>query len=451
MATPTSSERYRKIVTVLVDEGFGTLVDQLGLRVPWVASVRRARPHDSAQAVPVEVRLRRTMERLGPTFAKIGQLLSVRPDIIPASFAAELAKLQDEMEPFPFAQAKTLVEAELGAPLDELFEKFDEVPAAAASIGQVHRAVLPDGTPVAVKVQRPGIKAVIEADLQILRTQSRRIQGHTDFAANHDLVALADEFSRVLHAECDYLQEGENAEAIASLFREDPTVLFPRVYWDLTTATVLTMEWLDGIPFNRLAELDAAGVDRQEIARRGITCYYEQIFIHGRYHADPHPGNLFAMPDGRVAFTDFGRTGALTEDARTQVADLLVAIIDQNGESAGDILLEVAAAPADVDAVGLKRDVTRLIGKYYDLKLHEVDTAELVNEIMSLIGKRGLSLPSEFALLLTTLATIQALGTSVDPEFHFVESVTPFARRIVEDQMRPSVMLRGVATSVRKT
>jgi len=451
MAVSTSTDRYRKIVTVLVDEGFGTALDQLGLRIPFMASLRRARPHDSAGAVSVEERLRHTMERLGPTFAKIGQMLSVRPDVIPPSYAAELAKLQDEMPPFPFEQAREQVEAELGAPLAELFSEFDETPRAAASIGQVHRAVLPDGTPVAVKVQRPGIRDVVEADLQILRTQARRVQTRTDFGTKHDVVSLADEFSRVLHAECDYLQEAENAEKLARNFEDDETVSFPRVYWDLTTSTVLTLEWIDGIGFNRLSELDEAGVDRQEIAHRGITCYYEQVFIHGFYHADPHPGNLFAMPDGRVAFTDFGRCGYLTDAARNQVADLLVAIIDQDGDHAGDILLEVSGATADVDAVGLKRDVSALISKYYDMKLHEVDTHELVNEIMSLIGKRGLTLPSEFALLLTTLATIQALGTSVDPQFHFVESVTPFARRIVDEQLTPTAMMQGWASTLRKT
>jgi len=450
MASSTSSARYRRIVTVLVDEGFGTVLDQLGLRIPWLATLRRARPHDAAGTASVEERLRHTMERLGPTFAKIGQMLSVRPDVIPPSFATELAKLQDEMAPFPFEQARDLVEAEFGVPLLELFSEFEEVPKAAASIGQVHRAKLLDGTPVAVKVQRPGIRDIVEADLQILRTQARRIQGRTDFGERHDIVGLAEEFSRVLHAECDYLQEGENAEKLARLFEGDTTVHFPRVYWELTSSTVLTMEWVEGIGFNRLGELDEAGVDRQEIARRGITCYYEQVFIHGFYHADPHPGNLFAMPDGRVAFTDFGRTGELTDKARNQVADLLVAIIDQDGDHAGDILLEVSGATADVDAVGLKRDAGTLIAKYYDMKLHEVDTRELVNEIMSLIGKRGLTLPSEFALLLTTLATIQALGTSVDPEFHFVESVTPFARRIVEEQLSPTALMHGMTSTLRR-
>ena len=202
MALVSSTERYRKIVTVLVDEGFGAVLDQLGLRIPLVASVRRARPSDTEATMSAERRLRRTMERLGPTFAKIGQMLSVRPDIIPPSYATELAKLQDEMESFPFEQAKAEIEAEFGDTLENLFAEFDEKPMAAASIGQVHAATLPDGTRVAVKVQRPGIREVVEADLLILRTQARRVHGRTDFGRRHDVVGLADEFSRILHQEC---------------------------------------------------------------------------------------------------------------------------------------------------------------------------------------------------------------------------------------------------------
>ncbi|MBW6467840.1 MAG: AarF/ABC1/UbiB kinase family protein [Coriobacteriia bacterium] len=451
MSTISRSERYRRIITVLVEEGFGTVLDQLGVRAPWITSLlmRRRAPEDTSLAP--EQRVRRTMERLGPTFAKIGQILSVRRDLIPESFADELARLQDEMEVFPFAEAREEVEASFGQPLEELYAAFDEVPAAAASIGQVHMAVLHDGTPVAVKVQRPGIRDVIEADLDILRTQARRIHGRTDVGRRFDVVALVDEFARILHEECDYVNEAENAERLREAFAGDETVYFPRIYWELTSATVLTLERIDGIPFNRLDELDARGVDRHEIAGRGISCYYEQIFIHGFYHADPHPGNLFALDDGRVAFTDFGRAGVLTSSARAHVADLLVAIIGQDGELAGDILLEVSRSTADVDAVGLKRDVTNLIRKYYNLQLNEVDTRELLFEIMSLIGRRGLTLESEFALLLTTLATIQSLGTNVDPEFHFVDSVTPFAKRIIEEQTNPATMAKGLTATVRRT
>ena len=263
------------------------------------------------------------------------------------------------------------------------------------------------------------------------------------------MVGLVDEFARVLHEECDYVREGENAERLAGLFEDDVTVHFPRVYWDRTSATVLTLERIRGIGFNRTSELDARGVNRHEIARRGITCYYEQIFMFGFYHGDPHPGNLFAMEDGRVAFTDFGRCGELTDRARGLVADLLVAIIDQNGQEAVDVLTEVSTGAMDVDIAGLKRDVTALITKYYDMRLHEVESKELLTEVMSLVGKRGLTLSSEFALLLTTLATIQALGTAIDPQFHFVESVQPFARRIVEEQFQPRTITRTLVSTMR--
>ena len=224
---------------------------------------------------------------------------------------------------------------------------------------------------------------------------------------------------------------------------------FPKVYWDRTSSTVLTLERIRGVAFNRAEELDAKGVNRQEIARRGITCYYEQIFMYGFYHADPHPGNLFAMADGRVAFTDFGRCGELTDRARGLVADLLVAIIDKNGDAAVDVLVEVSTGSAYVDTAGLKRDVTTLINKYYDMRLHEVESVEMFTEVMSLVGKRGLTMSSEFALLLTTLATIQGLGTLIDPQFHFVESVQPFARRIVEEQFQPATITKTLISTFR--
>jgi len=451
MPAMSRAERYRRIVSVMVEEGFGTFVDQLGMRAPWVVSLRRSHAKGTEESFTPEQRVRRTMERLGPTFAKIGQMLSVRPDLIPTSYAEELARLQDEMAPFPFDQVKREIEEAFGESLGDLYAEFDEVPAAAASIGQVHFATLVDGTRVAVKIQRPGVRETIEADLDILRTQALRIQGRTDLGRKHDVVGLADEFSRAIREECDYVNEARNTERLRGLFADDDSVYFPAVYWDRTTSTVLTMERIEGYPFNRLDQLDAHGVDRHEAAHKGIVCYYEQIFMHGFYHADPHPGNLFALPDGRVAFTDFGRCGRLSEKARVQVADLLVAIIEQDGVLATDILLEVSGGAADVDIVGLQKDVTLLVGKYYDLELHEVNSKVLVTEVMSLIGKRGLSLSSEFALLLTTFATLQALGTSVDPTFHFVDSVQPFARRIIEEQLKPKSLAQGLASTVRRT
>jgi ubiquinone biosynthesis protein len=450
MASISRSERYRKIVSVLIDEGFGTVFDQLGIKASWILALRREKPGPDASLAP-ETRARRTMERLGPTFAKIGQMLSVRPDLIPASYASEFAKLQDEMAPFAFEQVKEEIESVFGEALSELFAEFSETPAAAASIGQVHRATLLDGTPVAVKVQRPDVQDVIAADLDILRTQAARIQGRTDLGRRYDMVALVDEFAKAIRSECDYINEARNAQRLARMFERDTNVQFPKIYWERTAPTVLTLEWLDGIPFNRLDELDARGVDRHEAARKGIVCYYEQIFIHGFYHADPHPGNLFAMPDGRVAFTDFGRAGDLSDEARNKVADLLVAIIDQDGDLATDILLEVSGNVADVDVVGLKRDVTSLISKYYDMKLRDVDSRELVSEVLSLIGKRSLRVDSEFALLLTTLSTLQAMGSALDPEFHFVESVQPFVRRIVEEQIQPTKLSRNLVKLLRRT
>lgn len=450
MAVPSRSERYRQIVSVMMDEGLGTLVDQFGFKHGWLAHARGAQPIGPDAKLTPEARVRRTFERLGPTFAKIGQLLSVRPDLIPASYAKELAKLQDEMAPFPFEQVKVTIEDAFGGSLRDLYLEFDETPAAAASIGQVHFARLPDGTPVAVKIQRPGVHEIIESDLDILRTQARRVQGRTDLGRRYDLVGLVDEFARVIREECDYVKEGENAERLREAFGDDESVYFPRIYWDRTSDTVLTMERIEGVPFNDLARLDAEGVDRHLVAREGIVCYYEQIFIHGFYHADPHPGNLFALPDGSVAFTDFGRCGELSLRARTLVADLLIAIMDQDGPAVADVLIEVSKGGSeDTDIGGLQADAVKLIGKYYDLELQEVDSRVMVYEVMSLVGRHGLTMDSEFALLLTTFATLQALATNVDPSFHFVESVRPFAERLVEKEMEPGTLMRNFATTAR--
>ena len=285
------SERYRRIVTVLMDEGFGTLVDQArhARTLDRIAS-RGKHPHGADAALTPEQRLRRTMERLGPTFAKIGQMLSVRPDLIPASYTVELAKLQDEMEPFPFELVREQIEEAFGEPVEALFSEFAEKPLAAASIGQVHLAALPDGTRVAVKVQRPGIREVIEADLDILRTQARRVQGRTDLGRRYDLVGLVDEFARVIHEECDYVHEGENAEVLAKAFEGDETVHFPSVYWDRTAGTVLTLELHRGHPVQPA---------RRARCPRRQPCGDRTARHHVLLRADLHPRLLSRRPTPR--------------------------------------------------------------------------------------------------------------------------------------------------------
>lgn len=441
-------ERYRQIVGILADEGLDDLLDMTGLR-RFQPVHRRLRPElDSRQAFGL--RLRHTLERLGPTFVKLGQVASTRPDLIPDDVIEELRKLQDDVAPFPDTEAFALIEKELGGSIDEVFLEFDRTPIAAASLGQVYGARLPDGTPVIVKVQRPNADEVVAVDLDILVTQARFVAMHSELGARYDVVGITKEFADAVRGELDYHLEASNAERLGQLFSDDETVAFPQVLWEFSTTRVLTLERLDGLPFNKPEGLSDAGMDRPELARRGIYCYLEQIFVHGFYHADPHPGNLFALEDGRVGFTDFGRCGTISQVGRDQLADLFMSIIDNDVPLAVDTLFTAAGSPGEIDVAELEREVSRLITKYYNKSLDQIRMGDLITEVMDLVRNHHLMLSSELAMLLTTLVVLEGLGRLLDPDFDFVAVTTPFARRLTNARLEPGALSRTIMQSVRR-
>ncbi|HEY5541414.1 MAG TPA: AarF/ABC1/UbiB kinase family protein [Coriobacteriia bacterium] len=448
MAPYKHLDRYRQIVGVLLDEGFDDMLDFTGLRRFQPVTARLRPDHGSRESFGV--RLRHTLERLGPTFVKLGQVASTRPDLIPEDIIEELRKLQDDVAPFPDDEAFASIERELGAPIDELFGSFERTPLAAASLGQVYCATLADGTPVCIKVQRPNVEHVVDTDLDILRTQARFVATHSELAERYDVVQITDEFANAVRGELDYLLEAANCERLALAFAEDETVAFPRIYWEYTTTHVLTSERLFGLPFNKPEQLSEAGMDRNELAKLGIYCYLEQIFVQGFYHADPHPGNLFALDDGRVGFTDFGRCGTISKVGREQLADLFMAIIDDDAGLAVDTLLNAAGNPGDIDVAELERDVSRLITKYYNKSLQQIRIGELIGEVLDLVRDHHLMLSSELAMLLTTLVVLEGLGRLLDPEFDFVAVTAPFARKITTARMSPQALSRTFSQSLRR-
>ncbi len=440
--------RYRQIAGVLLDEGLESTLVGTGLR--RFAPVKSRLRSERGQSETVPVRLRYTLERLGPTFVKLGQAASTRPDLIPDEFIDELRKLQDDVAPFPDDEAIALIESELGGPVTELFSEFVTTPLAAASLGQVYSATLPDGTPVIVKVQRPGVRTSVDTDLDIVLTQARFVAAHSEVGERYDVVDITTEFADALRKELDYTQEARNAERLADAFEDDETVAFPTVHWEFSTSSVLTLDRFEGVPFNRLDLLDEAGADRPELARRGIYAYLEQIFVHGFYHADPHPGNLFALPDGRVAFTDFGRIGTVSQVGRDQLADLFLSIVDNDVALAVDTLFAGAGSPGDIDLADLEREVSRLITKYYNKSLSEIRMGDLINEVLALVRRHNLALSSELAMLLTTLVVLEGLGRMLDPKFDFVAVTAPFARKITNARLSPEALSQSLTRSARR-
>lgn len=440
-------DRYRHIAEVLADEGLHVFIDALGL---GRLAPRGSRRRGAGDHLTVEQHARRALERLGVTFIKGGQALSTRTDLISPALATELRKLQDEVTPEPFDVVRAVVEGELEQSLEAAFAIFEREPLASASIGQVHRAELPDGTPVAVKVQRPGVRAQVDVDLDITLTQAQWVADHVMELADIDVVGVATEFADAVRGELDYVREARNAERLWRAFRDDETVAIPRVHWTHTTSRVLTLELLDGVRMNRMEDLDAAGHDRVLLAQRGIDAYLKMIFDLGFFHADPHPGNFLALPGDRVGFTDFGRVGTMSRESRERFTDLLWAAVNRDDELATDTFLALATSPR-IDEMTLQKEVARLIGKYHGRELGLISPTELFGEILGLVRNHRLGVSNDFALAIATLGVLEGVGTMLDPAFDFAQTATPFVESAMKDRMRPEELLERFTRGWRRS
>ncbi len=425
--------RLRAIAAVLAKYGFGELVSVFAARYPFI---KFSGPKAEAELSRGE-RLRLALEDLGPTFVKLGQILSLRPDLVPPDIAGELRKLQDEASPFPFSEVRAQIESELGRPLTALFREFEERPLAAASLAQVHRARTRDGELVAVKVQRPGIREVIEADLDILFELARLVERRLPGGELYDPVGAVEEFARTIRAELDFTREGRHMEIFKHNFAGDETIYVPKVFWEYTTPRVLVMEYIQGIKISDLEQLEAAGLDRKAIARNGAQAILKQVFEHGFFHADPHPGNLLVLPGNVIAPLDFGMMGRLDEELRTQVAELLAAFVKKDVDGIIRVLREMGSLNAGVDTQTLRAEFLGLIDYYYGVPLKRLDFHRIFEDGMALVRNFQIRIPRGLVLMGKALVTEEGVGRILDPDFDMVSMAKPYVQRLLLQRYDP--------------
>lgn len=432
--------RYREVASVLARHGFGLILEEMGLINLLSLPKRIFRIEEEVDPQTLGARLRKAIEELGPTYVKMGQIASTRPDILPEYVINELEKLQDQVPPFSFSEACKIVEAELGAVPSEIFMEFVETPIAAASIGQVHYAVLKSGEEVAVKVQRPMIAHTIETDLEILLDLAGLAERRIEWAGHYHVREMVEEFARSLRSELDYSIEGRNAEKIGKQFAEDSTIRIPKVYWEYSKKKVLTLEFMRGIKLSQIENIENLGYKREVLAENLIRAMFKQILLEGFFHGDPHPGNIFVLPGQIISFIDFGMVGRLSPDMKHNFASLVIAMMRQKTEEMIDAVFEMGIAPEDIDRKVLFRDVDLLREKYMDVPLSQVHLGEAVNDLFHIAFRHRILIPSDLVLLGKSLLSLEGIVERLDPNISIVNIAEPYGLQLLKERFKPSIL-----------
>ena len=431
--------RYRQILAVFFKYGFEDIIDllkieqyiEIGLQV--ISRNRKERMERLSRAV----RVRMAIEELGPTYIKLGQILSTRPDLVPVDFVRELAKLQDKVPSFPFSDVTRIIRDETGQSAESLFESLESEPLASASIGQVHRARLKDGEEVAVKVQRPGIRKIVEVDLEIMLHLATLAERHIEELAHHRPVKIVEEFARSIEKEMNYTLEATSMERVARSFLHDDTVYIPRVYREATTERVLTTEFVDGVKVSLLDRLDEDGYDRQLITRRGADILLTQIFEHGFFHADPHPGNLFILPNNVICLLDFGMMGSVDRATRESFVELVDAVVRRDEPRTTQVLLKLTLWDEEPDIRQLGKDVADFMGEHLYRPLKDIHIGRLLQNMLELAAEHRLRIPPEIFLMMKAISTVEGVGLELDPDFDMIAHAEPFIKQVKLSRFSP--------------
>lgn len=397
----------------------------------YVGGVSEAK--QAARRRTLAVWIRNTLLDLGPTFIKVGQLFSTRADIFPGEYVEELSKLQDRVPAFSYEQVESIIERELGRKIPELFQSFEPVPLAAASLGQVHKAVLHNGDAVVVKVQRPGLKKLFEIDLHILKGIARYFQNHPKWGRGRDWNGIYEECCKILWEEIEYLNEGRNADAFRRNFRDYDWVKVPRVYWRYASSRVLTLEYLPGIKISQYEALEAAGIDRKTIARQSAQAYLLQLLDNGFFHADPHPGNIAVSADGGLIFYDFGMMGRIKANVREGLMETLFGIAAKDGDRVVKSLIDLGAlAPAE-DLGPVRRSVQYMLDNFMDNPVESQSVAAISDDLYEIAYNQPFRFPATFTFVMRAFSTLEGVGKGLDPDFNFMEVAKPYAFQLMSD------------------
>ncbi|EDX74394.1 ABC1 family protein [Coleofasciculus chthonoplastes PCC 7420] len=415
-----------------------TLLFQLWLNgKPWSYPGGMTDAKQAARRKTQAIWIRDTFLELGPTFIKVGQLFSTRSDLFPGEYVEELSKLQDRVPAFNYDQVEAIVKKDLGKSVSELFDNFDPIPLAAASLGQVHKAQLQSGEEVVVKVQRPGLRKLFTIDLQILKGIARYFQNHPDWGRGRDWMGIYEECCRILWEEIDYLSEGRNADTFRRNFRTYDWVKVPRVYWRYTSNRVLTLEYAPGIKISHYEALEAAGLDRKLLAQLGARAYLQQLLNDGFFHADPHPGNIAVSPEGSLIFYDFGMMGRIKANVREGLMQTLFGVAQKDASRVVESLVALGALSPVDDMGPVRRSIQYMLDHFMDKPFEQQSVSEISDDLYEIAYGQPFRFPATFTFVMRAFSTLEGVGKGLDPEFNFMEVAKPFALQIMTNGNSP--------------
>lgn len=434
--------------------GFGSIIDQihLGRYIPFYTRLRSLGRWPAPRGLAMAERLRMAFGELGPSFIKLAQLLSTRPDLVGARYAEEFKKLQDRVPPFPVPEAKRIIEEEIRGPLGTAFSSFDDAPVAAASIAQVHHAELLDGSKVIVKVRRPGVREQLGVDIDILQTVAPRIEKFMPESKFFNPTGIVDEFQKTVRKELNFVEEGRNCTRFRRNFRDHPKVYIPAVYHEFTTERIIVMERIEGVRIDDVEAISSLGFDRTEIARAGIDAYFKMILEDGFFHADPHPGNIFVMPDGRLGLMDFGIVGRVSDDLKEILARSFMSFIKKDYDKLIEQYVELGIVPEEMDVGDFRRqfkaDLEEFLEPMYGMTLGEIDFSDYMEAVVQISSKHHMHLPAELLLINKAMIILEDIGRRLDPDFDFIAASEPYVTKLLRERMNPARVLERTARNV---